>query len=228
MSFQDESARATERASAVKENARQEATNVAAETRDQAARVGNELRSQVTSKVTEEQHRFAASLHDVGTELESMAQSGDRQDGVAHELSRQLAQRMHNAGSWLDSHEPGDLLDEVSSFARRRPGAFLLGALALGVFAGRMTRSVAAAQRGAGLQTGTSPRPLAERPETAAAIPGQPTGRREPMEPIPGVDEGARARHVADPAARFPDQTEPRRNVDVDEVMEPGEGPRRG
>jgi hypothetical protein len=46
---------------------------------------------------------------------------------------------------WLDGREPGQLLDEARNFARRRPGVFLVGALAAGVVAGRMTRGVVAA-----------------------------------------------------------------------------------
>ncbi|HKC26518.1 MAG TPA: hypothetical protein VKB75_00770, partial [Jatrophihabitans sp.] len=40
---------------------------------------------------------------------------------------------------------PGDLVDELRRFARRRPGAFLMGALAAGVVAGRLGRGVVAA-----------------------------------------------------------------------------------
>ena len=36
--------------------------------------------------------------------------------------------------------EPGDLVEEVRSFARRRPGVFLLGAAVAGTVVGRLTR----------------------------------------------------------------------------------------
>jgi hypothetical protein len=64
---------------------------------------------------------------------------------VASEVARQAATRARNVGSFVDSHEPGDLLDEVRRFAGRRPGTFLLGALAAGVVAGRLTRGAATA-----------------------------------------------------------------------------------
>lgn len=45
----------------------------------------------------------------------------------------------------LQNREPAELLDEVRSFARRKPGLFLLGAAAAGVLAGRLTRGIQAA-----------------------------------------------------------------------------------
>ena len=42
----------------------------------------------------------------------------------------------------LEGREPADLLDELRSVARRRPAVFLVGALAAGVVAGRLTRGV--------------------------------------------------------------------------------------
>jgi hypothetical protein len=45
----------------------------------------------------------------------------------------------------LQNREPAQLLDDVRSFARRKPGLFLLGAAAAGVLAGRLTSGVKAA-----------------------------------------------------------------------------------
>jgi hypothetical protein len=45
-------------------------------------------------------------------------------------------------GRWLDSHGPDEVLDEVRSFARRRPGTFLLIAAGAGVVLGRLTRGL--------------------------------------------------------------------------------------
>jgi hypothetical protein len=53
--------------------------------------------------------------------------------------------RVDDVANWLDGRQPGDLLGELKSFARRRPGTFLLGALAAGVVAGRLTRGAVAA-----------------------------------------------------------------------------------
>jgi hypothetical protein len=63
---------------------------------------------------------------------------------MATDLAQQAADRAGQLASWLQDREPGDLLDEVSRFARRRPGMFLALAAGAGVIAGRLTRSMAA------------------------------------------------------------------------------------
>ena len=50
----------------------------------------------------------------------------------------------------LQTRDPGELLDEVRSFARRKPGLFLLGAAAAGIVAGRLTSGVKAAHSDSG------------------------------------------------------------------------------
>ncbi len=70
-----------------------------------------------------------------------MARAGD-QSGVAAGLVDDVAKRAHDAASWLDSRDPGSLLEEARSFARRRPGAFLAIAAGVGVVAGRLSRSL--------------------------------------------------------------------------------------
>ena len=65
------------------------------------------------------------------------------QSGLATEFAHQASDRTGSIADWLDGRQPGDLLNDVRDFARRRPGAFLLGALVAGVVAGRLTRNLA-------------------------------------------------------------------------------------
>jgi hypothetical protein len=57
----------------------------------------------------------------------------------------QAGARAHGAADWLEQRQPGDLVDEARSFARQRPGTFLIGAAVVGVLAGRLTRGAVAA-----------------------------------------------------------------------------------
>ena len=66
------------------------------------------------------------------------------QDGVATDLARQAADKARTAAGWLADRDPGSLLDEVRSFARRKPGTYLAIALGAGVLAGRLTRGLTA------------------------------------------------------------------------------------
>jgi hypothetical protein len=56
----------------------------------------------------------------------------------------QASSRSGDLADWLQRHEPADLLDEVTRFARRRPGLFLVIAGAAGLVAGRLARGLAA------------------------------------------------------------------------------------
>ena len=69
-----------------------------------------------------------------------MADSQQGESGMAADLARQGASRLDAAASWLEGRQPGEILDEVRSFARRRPGAFIAGAAILGLVGGRVTR----------------------------------------------------------------------------------------
>ena len=74
-----------------------------------------------------------------------MADAGGR-NGTASELVRQVADRLARRPRPTSS-AAATRLDEVRSFARRRPGTFLLLAAGAGVLAGRATRSAAAARK---------------------------------------------------------------------------------
>jgi uncharacterized membrane protein len=50
----------------------------------------------------------------------------------------------------LQNREPADLLNDVRSYARRKPGTFLIGAAVLGVVAGRLTSGIKAAHSDSG------------------------------------------------------------------------------
>ena len=61
------------------------------------------------------------------------------------DLAEQAAQKGGEIARWLEDREPRDVLDEVKSFARRRPVTFLALCGLAGVVAGRLTRGAVAA-----------------------------------------------------------------------------------
>ena len=65
---------------------------------------------------------------------------GPDQSGMAADLARHAASRARDAGQWLGEREPVQVMDEIQSFARRRPGVFLALAAGAGLVAGRLTR----------------------------------------------------------------------------------------
>ena len=134
--------------------AKDEARTVMSESRQQAAGLLDEARSQADDQARTQRDRVVSTLRSFGDDLEKMANGEQPGDGIAKDVARQVADRAHEVSSRLDGREPAELLDEVRSFARRRPGTFLLGAVAAGVAAGRLSRGAKdAKQQSSGGQT---------------------------------------------------------------------------
>lgn len=130
-------------AQGVAETAKSEASNVAAEVKTNAQDLLHQAKSDLTSQAGAQQQKVADGIRSISTELRTMADAPDQQ-GVASDLVRQAAERSQSVASWLDGRDPGSLLTEVKSFARQRPGTFLLLAAGAGILAGRLTKGLTA------------------------------------------------------------------------------------
>jgi hypothetical protein len=69
--------------------------------------------------------------------------SASESGGVASDLVRQAARRADGIATWLGDRDPGSLLSEVKSYARRNPGTFIAIAALAGAVGGRLTRALA-------------------------------------------------------------------------------------
>jgi len=142
--------------------AKEEAANVAGTAKEQARNVVgdtvSQVRSQVGDQATTQRDKLSETLRTLGDDLEKMVQGEGTGQGMAADLARELSDRVKSASTRIEGREPGELLDDVRSFARRRPGVFLLSALAAGVVAGRVFRATADGAAAASLaeQGGTS------------------------------------------------------------------------
>jgi len=146
-------------ATEVAQTAAVHAKDLAGEAQSQARNLVGEARDQLRGHAGDQHRNAVTNLRSLGDELRSMAR-GSEQGGVATELVTQAADRTHGVADWLDDREPEDLLDELRSFARRRPGTFLLGALAAGIAAGRLTRGGIALHSDDDSDTARQPLPL--------------------------------------------------------------------
>ncbi len=137
--------------------------NVVAEGMTQARNMKREVTTQVHEQSGAQKDKAAAGLRSLGDELRSMASNGQAgQSGVATDLAQQAATKAHDLAGWLESRDPGTIVDELRSMARRKPGTFLLGAVAAGVVAGRLTRG--AVDSAKSHDNATSPRHAASTP----------------------------------------------------------------
>jgi hypothetical protein len=164
----------------VAQTATDQARQVAAETGRQVRDLLGEAQGQARDQASAQQQKAAVQLHSVADELGQMAANGG-QAGVASEFARQAADRLHGAASWLEKREPADLLNEARNFARRRPGAFLIGAAVAGLVAGRVTRGLAGNSNGKPGTGGAGDPAATTADHGGVAGPGYPTGT-EPVD----------------------------------------------
>ncbi|TCM44900.1 hypothetical protein [Kribbella sp. VKM Ac-2568] len=121
---------------------KEKASDVTSDVRQQTQRLAGQTRDQLLDQASQQKERATKSLRSVGDELRGMAEHGD--SGLGAQLAQHGAKFTDQAADFLQQREPGDLLDEVRGYARRKPGTFLLVAVAAGVVAGRLTRALAA------------------------------------------------------------------------------------
>ncbi len=141
--------------------AAEQGQSVAAEAADQAKDLIGQAKSQLADQAATQQENLTSWLRSLADELHQMVGRGSEQgngdrsssssesqsrgadsNGVATKAISQAQGRVKEAADWLEKHEPGDLVDEATRFARRRPGAFLAVAAVGGLLAGRFTRGL--------------------------------------------------------------------------------------
>ena len=166
--------------------AKEEAANVAGTAAQEARGVVNEAVRQVSDQMgeqaTTQRDRLSETLRTFGDDLEKMVAGEGAGSGMAADLVREVSDRARSLGSHLQDREPGQLVDEARDFARRRPGTFLVGALAAGVVAGRLFRATADGAAAASLDDTTDAPTAPARP----ACPGRHTTGY--TAPVPSFD----------------------------------------
>ncbi len=158
---------ASDSAQSVAETAKTEAVAVASEAKANARELLLQASSDLKDQAGAQQQKVAEGMRSISHELESMAAASE-QPGVATDLVRQAAERSSAVAGWLDGRDPGSLLAEVKSFARERPGTFLMLAAGAGILAGRLSRSLSAGAPDTGTPT-TPPAPRMPGPATTTA-----------------------------------------------------------
>ena len=117
--------------------AQDEVKQVASDVRDQARGLLTETRTQVEDQSRTQRDRLVETIRTFSDDLDGMAA---QRGGLASDAAREVANRARSFGQQLDGREPAELLDDLRSFARRRPGIFLAGSVIAGVVVGRFLR----------------------------------------------------------------------------------------
>ncbi len=156
---------AADAASQVTQTATEQAEQVTQDVRRQARQLADETKSQLSEQASSQRDQAVSSLRSLGDELGSMSDSSP-QSGLGTQLVREGSELTRKVADFLEQREPTQLLDEVRQLARRKPGAFLIGAALAGVAVGRLTRGAVSARSNA-----SSDQP-ADAPDTPAPVYG--------------------------------------------------------
>ncbi|WP_322937001.1 hypothetical protein [Nocardioides bizhenqiangii] len=139
------------------EAAKSEAQSVATDAKEQARNLVDEARVQVQEQSRSQLDTLVSTLQSFAEDLERMARGEGAGSGLAHDVVTQVGEKARTISSQLRGQEPAQVLDQARDFARRRPGTFLLGALAAGVVAGRVARGAKDAQDSPAAGASTTP-----------------------------------------------------------------------
>jgi len=130
------------------QDVRERTGEVAGELADQGRHVAEETREQIEAKAAAGTQQLARAFRDLGQQTQALAE-GRPEDapGLIDYVARAAdgfygaADRLSNLSGEIDQEGMGSVLDDLQTFARRRPGAFLLGAAAVGFGIGRVVKA---------------------------------------------------------------------------------------
>jgi uncharacterized protein YjbJ (UPF0337 family) len=128
--------------------AAQQAGQVAGEAVDQVRQLADQARAQASEQAGNATQKLSDSVRSLATEVRDLSQGNGDGSGTVAGLAQQLADKGEQLAEYLAQQGPGGLVQELRSFAARRPGTFLLGALAAGVATGRVVKGATAAGSG--------------------------------------------------------------------------------
>jgi len=156
------------------ETARQEAQQLGDAAKTHAQDVFADVRHELRQRANEQGTRAAQTLHDTSDQLRQMAHSGE--GGVLVDLAQSAATRIDDVARRVERQGVDGLLEDVRSYARRRPGTFLVAAGVAGFVVGRLVRNASSAMAGPQQQAPLpSPSPSPAPPPSAPVTSLSPT-----------------------------------------------------
>lgn len=136
--------------------AAEQAKAVAGEARQQAGSAIRDLRQRAVDEGQGQVERLATTVRQWADDLAGMAENASG-DSPARSLATQAADGGRRAADYLDKNGVQGLIGDLQDFGRRRPGAFLGGAVLAGLVVGRLAKAGTKAAR-----SPQAPQPLRE------------------------------------------------------------------
>jgi len=138
-----------EQAGDVMTTAREHGSDVVQTAKSETQQVVERTRGAVESEARQRTDELARTVRRFGEGLDAMAQGRPEEAGPVAGYVRDAASRVGDVAQRLETRGYDGLVQDVSGFARRRPGIFLASAGVLGFAVGRVLRSGGASAGGA-------------------------------------------------------------------------------
>jgi hypothetical protein len=145
-----------DQASDVAQTAREQAHDVAHTAREETAQVVDRAKDAVGHEARQRTDELARSMRRIGDGINALAEGRPEDAGPVAGYARDAAARVGDMAQRLESRGYDGMVQDVSAFARRRPGVFLAGAGLLGFAVGRVIRSGGASSSSNGSSTGST------------------------------------------------------------------------
>jgi len=165
---------AAEGAKQVASEAAHQVTEVTRQATDQARDLLGQAQSQLREQATTQTQRAASGLADVSKQIRALSDGQPDQAGFAADAARQLAEKVEEVAGRIEERGFDGAVQDLTSFARRRPGVFLLSAAATGFVVGRLGRGAQVAQGTPENQGSAPPAPPALGTAQAPLVPQAP------------------------------------------------------
>ena len=133
----------------VAHEAASQAANVATQAKDQIGNVVNQARGELKAQADTRTEQAAAGLQTFAEQLGALSEGRPADAGHVGALVSDAQQRVSAYAQTLQDRGPQALLEDLTTFARRRPLVFLFSAGVAGFAAGRIARATAAAHKDA-------------------------------------------------------------------------------
>ena len=127
--------------------AKEQVGRLTQQAQDQLQKLLGRSQSEFTERASEGTDKAAANLRQIAGELHALAEGRTQEASRLVDYVGQAAERVEQYASKLDRDGFSGVANEVSGFARRRPGLFMLSAVAAGFAAGRLARGSPSRER---------------------------------------------------------------------------------
>lgn len=137
---------AAERTQDVAGTAKEQLGEVAQDASAQVRTVVDDSKARLHDRARSQTDQMASTLRELGDQINALLEGRTADAGPVADYARQAASSVSRFAGDIEQKGFDGIIDDVERFARRRPGAFLLGAAVAGFGVGRILRSASTSQ----------------------------------------------------------------------------------